>query len=212
MGICMTEARVDDRAARLLVGDRAPLVAAALATWLGIQGHDVVARGSSAPAIAAALAEGGIDIAIVCIDLAGAVQPARRRGDRPAVKLIVIAPDAGHPRIGDVLARGADGLVLKSAPPETLEQCLAAVRAGGKWHDGAAMASADKAVEIGLLTPRERDVARLVAAGQRNRCIGEALGISEGTVKMHLHNVYAKLGIESRTQLATDTRLRGFSD
>ncbi len=52
------------------------------------------------------------------------------------------------------------------------------------------------------LTPRERDIARLVAAGQRNRAIGYALGISEGTVKMHLHNVYVKLGFESRTQLA----------
>ncbi len=52
------------------------------------------------------------------------------------------------------------------------------------------------------LTPRERDIARLVAVGQRNRAIAAALGISEGTVKMHLHNVYAKLGLESRTQLA----------
>ncbi len=56
------------------------------------------------------------------------------------------------------------------------------------------------------LTPRERDVARLVAAGQRNRAIATTLGISEGTVKMHLHNVYAKLGLESRTQLAMSTR------
>jgi DNA-binding CsgD family transcriptional regulator len=56
------------------------------------------------------------------------------------------------------------------------------------------------------LTPRERDVARLVTAGQRNRAIAATLGISEGTVKMHLHNVYAKLGLESRTQLAMSTR------
>jgi DNA-binding CsgD family transcriptional regulator len=56
------------------------------------------------------------------------------------------------------------------------------------------------------LTPRERDVARLVAAGQRNRLIAATLGISEGTVKMHLHNVYVKLGLESRTQLAMSAR------
>ncbi|MGI4880973.1 MAG: helix-turn-helix domain-containing protein, partial [Janthinobacterium lividum] len=59
---------------------------------------------------------------------------------------------------------------------------------------------------VPTLTRRERDVARLVAAGQRNRTIADALGISEGTVKMHLHNVYAKLGLESRTQLAMDVR------
>jgi len=54
------------------------------------------------------------------------------------------------------------------------------------------------------LTRRERDVADLVTAGRRNRAIADALGISEGTVKMHLHNVYAKLGLESRTQLAME--------
>lgn len=59
------------------------------------------------------------------------------------------------------------------------------------------------------LTPRETDVARLVAAGQRNRTIAATLGISEGTVKMHLHNVYAKLGLESRTQLAMSVKALG---
>jgi len=58
------------------------------------------------------------------------------------------------------------------------------------------------------LTPRERDVARLVAAGQRNRSIAASLGISEGTVKMHLHNVYTKLKLESRTQLAMSPAAR----
>lgn len=47
-----------------------------------------------------------------------------------------------------------------------------------------------------------------VPTGQRNRAIAGALGISEGTVKMHLHNVFAKLGLESRTQLAMDERMR----
>ena len=58
------------------------------------------------------------------------------------------------------------------------------------------------------LTRRERDVARLVATGQRNRAIASMLGIAEGTVKMHLHNIFAKLGLESRTQLAMDERVR----
>jgi DNA-binding NarL/FixJ family response regulator len=81
--------------------------------------------------------------------------------------------------------------------------------------DGASVARARIAAVTGRcprvpcapeLTPRERDVARLVAAGQRNRLIAATLGISEGTVKMHLHNVYVKLGLESRTQLAMSAR------
>jgi DNA-binding CsgD family transcriptional regulator len=58
------------------------------------------------------------------------------------------------------------------------------------------------------LTRRERELALLVATGQRNRSIGDRLGISEGTVKMHRHDIYAKLGIEIRTQRATDARVR----
>jgi len=51
------------------------------------------------------------------------------------------------------------------------------------------------------LTPRELDVLRLVAAGKSNREIGEKLFISEGTVKVHLHNIYEKLGIDGRLAL-----------
>lgn len=70
----------------------------------------------------------------------------------------------------------------------------------------AKIAAAGPVPAVSPLTARERDVARLVAAGQRNRTIAASLGIAEGTVKMHLHNVYAKLGLESRTQLAMATR------
>src|SRR5437016_1768325 len=57
--------------------------------------------------------------------------------------------------------------------------------------------------EIALgLTGREMDTIRLVGRGLRNREIASQLSISEGTVKMHLHNVYVKLRIKSRTHLA----------
>lgn len=52
------------------------------------------------------------------------------------------------------------------------------------------------------LTPREADVACLAAQGLRNKNIAWRLGISTGTVKMHLHNIYGKFGVNSRTQLA----------
>jgi DNA-binding NarL/FixJ family response regulator len=60
------------------------------------------------------------------------------------------------------------------------------------------------------LTARETDVARLVAQGRRNKEIAYELGISEGTVKMHLHNLYEKLSITSRTELAILSRERGW--
>lgn len=56
------------------------------------------------------------------------------------------------------------------------------------------------------LTQRERAVAGLVAQGKRNREIGDDLGISEGTVKIHLHRIYEKLGVGNRTELAVLAR------
>jgi DNA-binding NarL/FixJ family response regulator len=56
-------------------------------------------------------------------------------------------------------------------------------------------------VPIGLLTPREMDVVRLLGSGLRNREIGQTLSISEGTVKIHLHNIFNKLGLDSRLAL-----------
>ena len=51
------------------------------------------------------------------------------------------------------------------------------------------------------LTAREQDVARLVASGLSNKAIAQRLGLQEGTVKVHLHNIYQKLGISSRVEL-----------
>lgn len=60
------------------------------------------------------------------------------------------------------------------------------------------MASPDPAK---LLTRREIEVVRLLGTGLRNREIGETLLISEGTVKIHLHNIFNKLGVDSRLAL-----------
>jgi DNA-binding NarL/FixJ family response regulator len=52
-----------------------------------------------------------------------------------------------------------------------------------------------------MLTERESEVAALVAQGLPNKTVAGRLGIGEGTVKIHLHNIYRKLGIENRFQL-----------
>ncbi len=197
-------------ALRLFVGDRHPLLAAALASLLQSPQHDVIVTASTADDARRRIAANAIDIAIIDIDL----DAASIAGDI-GQPVIIVAATADHPAIAAALDSPARGLVLKSDSAESLAQCLAAVAAGGRWFDREALAQArDRLQSIGgaaTLTRRERDVARLVATGQRNRVIGNTLGISEGTVKMHLHNVYAKLGLESRTQLAMDERLRSMA-
>jgi DNA-binding NarL/FixJ family response regulator len=59
------------------------------------------------------------------------------------------------------------------------------------------------------LTPREVEIVRMVAQGLRNKAIGERLTISEGTVKVHLHNIYEKLGVDGRLELVLCAQQRG---
>jgi DNA-binding NarL/FixJ family response regulator len=60
-----------------------------------------------------------------------------------------------------------------------------------------------------LLTPREIEIVKQVAAGLRNIEIAKRLFISEGTVKMHLHNIYQKLGVDSRINLTRYAQEKG---
>jgi DNA-binding NarL/FixJ family response regulator len=64
-----------------------------------------------------------------------------------------------------------------------------------------------KAKALTALTKRRRQVATLVSNGLSNRQIAKKLGLAEGTVKIHLHGIYEKLNIHSRTELAQ--RLKG---
>jgi DNA-binding NarL/FixJ family response regulator len=82
------------------------------------------------------------------------------------------------------------------------------VHGGGQWLDHEIVNRAFKsqmdreaAVRETALTPREIEIVRMVAEGLRNRAIAERLSISEGTVKVHLHNIYEKLGVDGRLEL-----------
>ena len=60
-----------------------------------------------------------------------------------------------------------------------------------------------------MLTPRETEIVQMVAQGLRNRIIGERLSISEGTVKIHLHNIYEKVKVNGRLELVLWAQERG---
>ncbi|MGE0450713.1 MAG: response regulator [Vicinamibacterales bacterium] len=114
------------------------------------------------------------------------------------------------------LRLGARGIVLKESPPDTLLECLRHVHRGEQWIDDDTRARID---ELGRretlggeprgLTARESEIVRMIAQGLRNRAIAERLSISEGTVKIHLHNVYEKLGVDGRLALMLYAQQRG---
>ena len=124
------------------------------------------------------------------------------------MKIMLLTAGLEPEPLVEALQLKVDGLVLKGAAGDILLRAAEAVVTGGQWIDREAMEQAlslltepAKAEPIAL-TPRETDVVRQVVQGRRNKEIARDLGISEGTVKMHLHNLYEKLSVSSRTELA----------
>jgi DNA-binding NarL/FixJ family response regulator len=113
---------------------------------------------------------------------------------------------------------GVTGLVLKESSPDTLLKCVRRVNRGEQWIDRDTVTRAIQSVvgreaanrEVAqTLTPREIDIVKMMAEGLRNRAIGDRLGISEGTVKVHLHNIYEKLGLDGRLELMLYAQQKG---
>src|SRR3990172_2775655 len=93
---------------------------------------------------------------------------------------------------------------------QLLVQCVRKVHAGEEWLERRSVSLAlEKLIRreagarevAGLLTPREIEIVRMVASGLRNKEIGARLSVSEGTVKVHLHHIYEKLGVDGRVAL-----------
>ena len=113
---------------------------------------------------------------------------------------------------------GVRGVVLKDMPPRLLVECIRAVHAGKYWLEKNVTTAAFETVmrqdagarRLGtLLTDREIEITRAVAGGLRNKVIADTLHISEGTVKVHLHNIYEKLELDGRHALASYAREHG---
>jgi two-component system, NarL family, nitrate/nitrite response regulator NarL len=127
--------------------------------------------------------------------------------ERCATKVVLFAESASDDQLLTAIARGAKGIVFKGAALPTLVQCVRHVAAGGDWLppdliDAALEREAECQSDVAeSLTSRERQIVLMVAGGLSNKDVGRRLELSEGTVKVHLHNVYKKLGINNRTAL-----------
>ena len=115
-------------------------------------------------------------------------------------KVIVVTTFEGDYEIQRALTAGACGYLLKSAPLDELVGVIRKVHAGRKHLP--AIVAESLAVYVGgdSLTEREVEVLRRIAEGDRNRDIGEQLGITEDTVKVHVKHIMDKLGAKDRTQ------------
>jgi len=136
--------------------------------------------------------------------------------DGLTTRVVFLTGTASDEQIATAVERGAWGLLLKEEALSTLIECLEAVSSGQRWLPEEVVAPAVRratehrknVVQLRrVLTAREYEIAGLVAQGLSNKHIARLLKLSEGTVKIHLHNMYEKLGGVNRIWSVNRTSL-----
>lgn len=148
---------------------------------------------------------------ILMPNMGGIEATAKIRASYPGTEVVAMTSVLEHETVVGAVQAGAIGYLLKTTAADELCRAIRAA-ADGKVQlasEAAALLirevrSPVTAMSAGLdaLTSREIDVLRLIARGQANKEIAESLGIGPKTVKTHVSNVLAKLGLQSRTQAA----------
>jgi DNA-binding NarL/FixJ family response regulator len=142
-------------------------------------------------------------------DLSGIDAMIAIRAEAPEARIIMLTTFEGDVEIQRALEAGARGYLLKNMPPSELIQAIRQVHAGKKRVPPALANQLAEHLSDESLTPREVDVLKRIAGGNRNRDIAELLCISEETVKVHVKHVMDKLGAKDRTQAVAIAVRRG---
>jgi DNA-binding NarL/FixJ family response regulator len=198
---------------RVLLADDHVIVRSGVAQILNDQPDvTVVAEAADGEAAVALYRRERPDVMLVDLRmprLDGAQVVERIRGEFPDAVLVVLTTYDTDDDIDRALLAGAKGYLLKDVTPADLIACVRTVHQGGTWVSPVVASKLVARMTRVHLTPREMGVLRLVAAGKANREIGEALNISEATVKIHLSHLFEKLGATSRTEAVAKAAERG---
>ena len=140
------------------------------------------------------------------------------RAERRRTRLVILTNALEDAEILGALRLGVRGFLHMEMEPALILTCVRSVQAGQVWMEAPLAAlsllthpTSDEMADLGNppLTPRELVLARLVIRGLPNGEIAKSMGIREGTVKVHLHHVYRKLGISNRVGLVLHARDHG---
>jgi DNA-binding NarL/FixJ family response regulator len=122
------------------------------------------------------------------------------RNEYPAACVVMLTTFEGDVEIQRALEAGARGYLLKTTPAKELVEVIRQAHAGKKRIPPDVAAHLAEHMGEEALTPREVEVLRHLAGGNRNKDIGDQLFISEETVKVHIKHIMEKLGASDRTQ------------
>ncbi len=133
----------------------------------------------------------------------------------PPVRTLLLTAEAGDLDVGHALQLGARGILMKHSTTELLFKSIRTVMAGQYWVGRECVAGLvetirERAMPAGAaprqptfgLTPRQLDIVSAIVSGATNHDIAEQFSISANTVKYHLTNMFDKLGVSNRIELA----------
>jgi DNA-binding NarL/FixJ family response regulator len=207
---------------RIVLADDHPIVRDGLRKLLSLEEDiEVVGEASDGREVVQLIQETNPDILILDLrmpymDGLATLQALQQLEKR--VKVIVLTASEDKNEFVQAMKLGCSGIVLKQTAPELIVKSIRKVYGGEIWLDSHTTAAVmrqfaspaemmaggtpGKGRERSPLSQREREIVGLVAQGYKNREMAEKMFISEQTVKNHLHNIFDKLGVSDRLELA----------
>jgi DNA-binding NarL/FixJ family response regulator len=203
----------EKRIIRIVLADDHPLVVEGLSALLSSQPDmRVVATATDGERLLEAIERFHPDVIVMDLQMPymGGVSCLRHiRARELPVRVLVLSAFGDADSLRAAIEAGADGFVLKTESPQhtiiavrqIAEGQLVFPQAARRWLGMAAN-------DTSALTEREEEILKLLAEGLSNAQIGARLHLSENTIKFHLRNIYAKLGVSNRTEAALKYRGR----
>ena len=206
---------------RVLIADDHPIVREGLRRLLSLE-EDVEVVGEAGDGESTVAMVEKLDPDVVLLDLRmpgmdgfAALQRMQKLGKKTRVIVLTASEDKNE--FVQAMKLGCSGIVLKQTAADLIIKSIRKVHAGEIWLDSHTTAAvmrqfaspSDVGVPSGMrardrspLSHREREIVALVAQGYKNKEMAEKMFISEQTVKNHLHNIFDKLGVSDRLELA----------
>ncbi|MEW1975677.1 response regulator transcription factor [Microbacterium profundi] len=212
---------------RVLVVDDEPLVRSGFRFVLGIDASiDVIGETSDGEAAIEFVRAHRPDVVLMDVRMPGMGGPAATSVivSQSTARVLAMTSIDSENQLVQMLVAGASGYLLKDEAPDRIIDAVHRTAQGDTVVSGRSTAQlVRRAIEsedgagrlvakerVTALTGRERDVAEGVARGETNHEIGVALHISAGTVKAHLEQVFAKLGVRNRVQVGVIVERAGY--
>jgi DNA-binding NarL/FixJ family response regulator len=203
----------DSTTIRVILVDDHPVVRFGLAAIIGLQPDMVVvAEAGSGEEACSICARHPADVVLMDLRLPGlsGVEAIRAiRKERPKLRFIVLTTYDGDEDIHRALEAGAQAYILKGMSHNELVNAIRTVHSGLKYIPASVSKSLAERPPHSELSARELEVLELIVKGHSNREIGEALGISEATVKWHVNIILSRLNVSDRTQATVAALQRG---